>query len=349
MRAIPDFSGLSLPLLALIFAVAAGVVWYAGAKLASYADEIAERTGMGRAVIGVILLGAITSLPEISTSSVATLAGNSNMAVNNLIGSASFQLVVLAICDVIFGRGALTSMVAGPRVMLNALVSIVLLVLVTVGVMVGDWPAIGHVGVFPLLLLTVYIFCVWQLSREVAVTGWKPVRKDEIDRPELPRPEISKWQLGLFTSFAAAAILTSGTVLTLSAEAIAENTGTSTGIIGLTLLAAATSLPEFSTAIAAVKLKRAELAIGDILGGNMFNTVLILQVDTLDGAGLVLRQVERSSMTAALIAVLLTSLYMIGLLERRDKAVLRMGYDSIAVLIVYALGMAAIVGGVAGV
>lgn len=94
-----------------------------------------------------------------------------------------------------------------------------------------------------------------------------------------------------------------------------------------------------------MKLRRAELAIGDILGCNMFNTVLILECDALDGGGLVLREIERSSMVAALIAVLLTSFFLIGLVERRDKAVLRIGYDSIAVLVVYAAGMAAIVGG----
>lgn len=341
-----DLTGFSLPLLIGMFLVAAAVVWFAGTKLAAYADALAEKTGIGHAVIGVILLGAVTSLPEISTSSVASLTGNSDMAVNNLIGSASFQLVVLAVCDMFIGRAALTSMVPGPRVMLNAIVSIVLLVLVAIGIMVGDWPALGHIGLFPLLLAGTYVLCVWQLSSEVAASGWKPVEMPEIERPELSRTEMSNRKLAWLTAAAAAAILVSGTILTLTAEAIAENTGVSTGIMGLTLLAAATSLPEFSTAIAAVKLHRAELAIGDILGGNMFNTILILQVDALDGGGLVLREVERSSTTAVLIATLLTALYLIGLVERRDKAVLRMGYDSIAVLVVYVAGMAAIIAGV---
>jgi cation:H+ antiporter len=340
-----DLSSLSLPWLAAIFLAAAVIVWFAGARLARYADEIANRTGIGRAVVGVILLGAVTSLPEISTTSVASLTGNSDMAVNNLIGSASFQLVVLAICDLLVGRGALTSMVPGPRVILNALVSMVLLVLVVIGAMVGDWPAVGHVGLFPLLLAGTYVLCIWQLSRAVAAAGWEPTGGQELERPPPERPGHSNWKLVWLTAISAAAILASGTILTLSAEAIAESSGSSTGIIGLTLLAAATSLPEFSTAIAAVKLGRAELAIGDILGGNMFNTVLILQCDALDGGGLVLGEVQRSSMAAALIAVLLTSFYLIGLVERRDKVVFRMGYDSIAVLVAYAAGMAAILGG----
>ena len=339
---------MSLPVLGALFCAGAALVWFAGSKLAAYADEIAERTGIGKATIGVLLLGAVTSLPEISTSSVATISGNSEMAVNNLIGSASFQLVVLAICDLFVGRRALTTMVPGPRTILNGAVSVVLLVLVAMGVMVGDFELpFGNIGFFPIVIVLSYLLCIWQLSRSVAVTGWKPVDLDETEKPAVDRPEISNTRLGLLTAFAGAAILMAGTVVTLAAEGIAENTGTSAGIIGLTLLAAATSLPEFSTAIAAVKLRRAEMAIGDILGGNMFNTVLIVLVDALDGGGLVLRQVDRSSMTAALIAVLLTILYLIGLVERRDKSFLRMGYDSIAVLVVYVAGMAAIFNGVA--
>jgi cation:H+ antiporter len=91
---------------------------------------------------------------------------------------------------------------------------------------------------------------------------------------------------------------------------------------------------------------RAELVIGDILGGNRFNMTLLLLVDALDGGEPVLRQVDGSAMTASLLAILLTMLYLIGLVERRDRSVLRMGYDSIVVVVVYVAGIAAIVPGV---
>lgn len=346
--AVPDLGTLSLPILALLFTLSAALVWFAGTKLAGYADEIAERTGMGQATTGVLLLGAITSLPEISTSVSATLTGNSAMAVNNLVGSASFQLVVLAVCDLFVGRGALTSMIPGPRTILNAAVSIVLLVLFAVGVMVGDWPLpVLGIGLFPLMIALTYVVCTWQLSRSAAVAGWVPAEKHALAEPEPQRRSLPKGALALLTTAAGAAICAAGTLATLSAEAIAGATGTSTGIIGLTLMAGATSLPEFSTAIAAVRMRKAELAIGNVLGGNMFNTGLIVLVDLLDWGEPVLRQVDRNSTTAALIAVLLTTLFLIGLIERRDKAVLRMGYDSIAVMVVYVAGMAAIVGGLA--
>ena len=342
----PDFAALSLPILALVFALGAAMVWFAGARLARYADEISQRTGIGQAVMGVILLGAVTSLPEISTTTVATLSGNPGMAINNMLGGIAFQVVVIALADLFVGKDALTSMVPGPRVILNACVSIVLLVLATIGVMIGDWALpvgfLGSIGFFPVLIVAVYILCLSQLNREVAVGGWVPAEEAEVEQGELERPSFSNIRLGWATAGAAALILAGGTLVTLSAEAIAENTGADTGVVGLTLLAFATSLPELSTAIAAVRLRRVELAIGDILGGNMFDVVLIALIDWIDPCEPVLRQVDRGSMTAALVAVLLTVLVLIGLVERRDKAKLRMGYDSIAVLVVYAAGIAAI-------
>lgn len=342
-----SLAGAPLPLSVALFAAGALMVWFAGARLAGYADTISQRTGIGQAMIGVLLLGAVTSLPEITTTSVAVASGNPPMAVNNLIGGVAFQVVVIALADLFVGKGALTSMVPGPRVMLNAAVSIVLLVLVVLGVMVGDREVAGAgFGFFPLLIVSTYLLCIWQLARNAAARGWTPGSQSQDDLPAVDKPDISTRKLALFTLLAAGVICLGGTIVTLATEGIAEQTGTDTAIMGLTLLAFATSLPELSTAIAAVRLRRAELAIGDILGGNMFDVTLILLIDVMAAGPLVLHQVERSAMVSALLGILLTVLVLIGLLERRDKARFRMGYDSIAVLIVYFAGMGAILGGV---
>ena len=342
-----SLAGLSLSALVPLFLAGAVLVWLAGARLAGYADTISRRSGVGQATIGVILLGAVTSLPEITTTSVAVITDNPRMAVNNLVGGVAFQVVVIALADLFVGKTALTSMVPGPRVMLNAAVSIVLLVLVALGVMVGDWELWDSgVGFFPVLIAATYLFCLWRLGRSVSSGGWTPQALPEVSRQEEAPSELSNVRLAAVTVTAAALICAGGTLVTLAAERMAEQTGTDTGLMGLTLLAFATSLPELSTAFAAVRMRRVELAIGDILGGNMFDVTLILLIDILAAGPLVLGQVDRGAMVAALLAILLTVLVLIGLLERRDKAMLRMGYDSIAVLVAYSAGMAAILGGV---
>lgn len=342
-----SLADLTLPVLLPMFLAGAALVWVAGARLAGYADTISRRSGIGQVTIGVILLGAVTSLPEITTTSVAVVSENPRMAVNNLVGGVAFQVVVIALADLFVGKDALTSMVPGPRVMLNAAVSIVLLVLLALGVMVGDWELWGSgVGFFPVLIAGTYLLCMWRLGRSVSTGGWKPGSLPDDNLEEEAPSEVSNMRLATFTLLAAVLICAGGTLVTLSAEGIAARTGTDSGVMGLTLLAFATSLPELSTAIAAVRLRRAELAIGDILGGNMFDVTLILMIDIMATGPLVLHQVDRSAMVAALLGILLTVLLLIGLLERRDKAMLRMGYDSIAVLVAYGAGMAAILGGV---
>ena len=234
--------GLSLFALVPLFLTGAVLVWFAGARLAGYADTISQRSGIGQATIGVILLGAVTSLPEITTTSVAVISDNPRMAVNNLVGGVAFQVVVIALADLFVGKNALSSMVPGPRVMLNAAVSIVLLVLVALGVMVGDWELWGiGVGFFPVLIATTYLLCLWRLGRSVSSRGWTPEALPEVDRQEEAPSELSNVRLVGVTVTAAVLICAGGTLVTLAAEGMAEQTGTDTGVMGLTLLAFATS------------------------------------------------------------------------------------------------------------
>lgn len=342
----PDLASLGLTILVPVFLVAALVVWFAGTRLTNLAAEIADRTGLNQAIIGVILLGGATSLPEISTSSVATLAGKPGMAVNNLLGGVAFQIVVLAIADQFVGRSALTALVPGPKVMLNAVISILLLALATIGATSGDIALpFANIGLFPILIAICYAGSLWLLGREGAASRWKPVEPLEPAPQDESGVYLPLRSLFIHGALAAAAIIGAGTMLVLSAEGIAGDLGIDLGIAGLTFLAVATSLPELSTAIQATRLKKPELAIGDVLGGNMFSITLILLVDVLYTGGVALNEVSQPTVIMALTGIFLTALLLLGLIERRDKAVLRMGYDMIAILVTYSLATTAIVMG----
>ncbi len=138
--------------------------------------------------------------------------------------------------------------------------------------------------------------------------------------------------------FAVAAAVTwlVGTRLAVYADLIAERTGLGKAFIGLVLLAVATSLPELSTTIAAVRLGSYSMAISNIFGSNAIDVSLVFLADTLYRQGPILQAVDRSSMFVALAGIVLTCVYLVGLIERRDRVVLRMGLDSAAVLGLYA-------------
>ena len=100
-----------------------------------------------------------------------------------------------------------------------------------------------------------------------------------------------------------------------------------------------TSLPEVSTVVSAVRLRRYEMAVSDIFGTNLFNVTIIFAVDLVYAGPPVLAEVGPFAGFAALLAIVLTALYVAGMIERRDRTLLRMGYDSIAAIGTYAAGV----------
>ncbi|MEZ6090326.1 MAG: hypothetical protein R3C05_20330 [Pirellulaceae bacterium] len=100
-----DFSSYSLPINAALFGVGAVFVWLAGTKLSMYVDLFADRTGLGKAFAGALLLGGATSLPELATTLTAASSGAAELAGTNLLGGVAMQVAVLALIDVFVLRG----------------------------------------------------------------------------------------------------------------------------------------------------------------------------------------------------------------------------------------------------
>lgn len=329
-----------------VFAVAAAIVWQAGSRLALYADMIADRTGLGQAVIGVLLLAGVTSLPEVATSFTAGLSDNAPLAVNNLLGSISMQIALLAVADQVFHRRALTSVVPDPVVMLQGSLNVILLTLTALVITVGDVPFIGAgVGSLLLLLLSVWGFVL--ITRESdQQQGWVPREEPELTRDDIPgasddkdNTELSNRALTWRTVLAAVAILVAGAAVAISGESLAEQTGLGDSYTGMVLVAIATSLPEVSTVFAAIRRHLYTLAIADIFGTNILNVALISGVDLVAPGAPVLDRVGQFSAVAALLGVVMTGIFLAGLAERRDRTVSRMGVDSALVLLAYAGGL----------
>ena len=152
----------------------------------------------------------------------------------------------------------------------------------------------------------------------------------------------SAGRAGLVFGVAAALTLIAGVTIERSGERIAGELGLDGAVFGATILAAATSLPEVSTGIASVKLGDYELAVSDIFGGNAFLPVLFLVASLLSGQA-VLPDAAPTDRYLTALAILLTVVYMTGLLFRSPRRVWRLGLDSTAVVLLYALGIAGLV------
>ena len=340
------FGDLPLWLNVAIFCAAALAVWLAGTRIADYADAVARRTGLGHAAAGLLLLAGITSLPEVAVTVTASVTGNASLAVNNLLGSVAMQVAILAVADAVIGKDALTSVIPDPTVLLQIALNVLVLSLVGAAVVAGDWGVFG-VGVWSCLLLASYVGAIWLISRGQGRSGWVADRETRPLRRLKPTPQQEEQddrgplsRLFLRIAGGAAVILVAGFLLSQTGEAIAAQTGLGQSLGGYLLVAISTSLPEVSTVIAAVRLRRYVMAVSDIFGTNLFNGALVFVVDAVYRGGPVLNEVGAFSAFAALLGVVVSALFLVGLVERRDRTVLRMGYDSFAVLGVYFAGVA---------
>ncbi|MDP8925093.1 MAG: hypothetical protein M3O34_19785, partial [Chloroflexota bacterium] len=178
----PSFRDFPLWQNAALFAAAAVIIWLVGSRLAAYADVIAERTGLGRAFVGLLLLAGATSLPEVASTVSATVTGNPTLAVNNVLGSVVTQTAILAVADVLFGRGALTYFVPRPTMLLEGALLIVLLAIVLVGVAVADVFSLFGVSLWTALLFAAYLLMLRRLQGYDRREVWRPVDLPDDER-----------------------------------------------------------------------------------------------------------------------------------------------------------------------
>lgn len=325
---------------AAVFAASAATVWFAGTRLAGCADAIAEKTGIGREFLGVLLLGGVTSSPELAVATTAALSGVPALSVNDLLGSAAFNVVIIAVADAALGRDAITSVLGSPGVLLQGVLGIILLALVVAASTAGDIAILG-IGAWVWLMLACYLASVWLISRSKGLQAWIPAGQGAAQPRQNHRPPaVSLRRLIATTAVAGAVILVAGFLLAKTGEALAAQTALGANFFGALFLAVSTSLPEVSTVLAAVRLRRYEMAIADVFGTNLFNVAILFVVDALYAGAPVLAEVGRFAGFAALLALVLTALFVVGMIERRDRTVLGMGIDSIAALAVYLGGLA---------
>jgi cation:H+ antiporter len=331
---IPDFRALSVWTNVAVFAGAAVVVWLAGTRLAYYADAISERTKLSKAFVGLILLGVATSLPEIVTTITGALLDNAPLVAGNLFGGVALQITILAIVDMVAMRFQ--------GVMLLLLLSIAL-----AGAAAGDPLSLAGFGLTPLILVAGYIATVnWSRPGDDRLPRWRatnaPGNEDAASQREQASSGYGDYSNGrLFgvSALAGVVILAAGWALAQTGDALSQQTGLGASFVGVALVAASTSLPELSTALAAVQQGNHQMAVSNILGTNCLEVALLFLADAAYRGGPILAATDDSAVFAATIGMVVTCIYLVGLLERRNRTWLRMGYDSIAVLVAYSAGL----------
>jgi cation:H+ antiporter len=344
------FEQMPLPILSAIFAAAGIVVWIAGVYVSKTTDVLSSRFKLGEALGGAILLAIVTNLPEIAITASGAMRDQLGIATGNILGGIAIQTVVLVVLDAFAmkKRAPLIGHAAGLDLVVEAVFVIVMLTLVVMGHQLPDalvWHGLTPDGLVIAGAWIVGLYLIgkargdlpWQSSGDAP--GGQPHRT-QAQKKERAKGEKATvaWATIVFL-IAATATLLAGVVLQQASETMAKQMGLSGVVFGATILAAITALPEISTGFAAVKLGDYKLAVSDIFGGNAFLPVIFL-VATLISGKAVLPRATKADMYLSALGMLLTAVYIYGLVFRPRRQIARMGVDSFVVLVLYVIGIA---------
>ena len=300
----------------------------------------------------MIILAIVTNLPELAIVISASLQHKIGIAIGNVLGGIAIQTVVLVILDV-FGAGrqnSLTYKASSLILVLEGSLVIAILSLVIVGHQLPSSIILFRISPIGLLIFIAWITGIkligkarkdlpWVANFKVAGGQEEPQGHSKgIKNEQSKKNKKSSGKVVAIFLLAAIVTLVAGVALERSGDAISVHIGMQGVLFGATVLAAATSLPEISTGLASMKMKDYQLAVSDIFGGNSFLPALFLLATLLSGQA-VLPQAQKTDMYLTGMGMILTSVYVWGLLFRPRKQVLYMGVDSFIVLILYVLGV----------
>ncbi|MET9117294.1 hypothetical protein ABZX38_24300 [Streptomyces longwoodensis] len=344
---------LSSPVLLLLFVGSAGVIWYAGIKLSDTTDVLAERLHLGSALGGLILLAIATNLPEVAITVSAALADQLDVAVGNILGGIAVQTVVLAVLDAagVRPREPLTRLAASLQLVLEGALVVVVLAVVVMGTQLSPDLHAARLAPASVAIAVLWVIGLLLLDRAGRGLPWHEGGDAPDSQPE-PRGHsrgkkekaatdkgIGTRRAALVFGGAALATLVAGVVIERSGEEFFARQGLSGVLFGATVLAVATSLPEISTGLTSTRLGDYQLAVSDIFGGNAFLPVLFL-VATLISGQPVLPAAHDTDIYLTALGIILTVVYMTGLIFRPRRQYARMGVDSIAAVVIYLVGIA---------
>ncbi|RRJ83387.1 sodium:calcium antiporter [Aestuariirhabdus litorea] len=335
------FSALTPSLFA--FGLAALAIVVAGSRLAKMADELADRTGLGEAVFGVLLLAGVTSLPDFAATLSAALDARPDLAMSNVMGSMAVNLLFLGIADIFYRKANLEHAAASP---VNLMLAALLIVLLTLPLLAILTPPLSWWRVHPItpLIVGAYIFGLHLVNRTQERPMWiaRVTRETVPDQPEKHHQGSASRVWGEFVLMATVTGL-AGWVLMEAAKGIADQSGLSDGLVGGLLTALATSTPELVTTIAAVRLGALTLAVSNIFGTNCFNMLVVAAADAGYAEGSIYHDMAPVQMTWGLISILMTAILLLGMVRRETYGIGRIGFESALILGVYSVALTIVV------
>jgi len=331
-----------MALIWLQFAVCAALIGAAGYQLSRSGDAIARRTGLSGGWIGMALLATATSLPELVTGITSvTIANAPNVALGNALGSCMLNLFFLVVVDFLSRREPLWHRASQGHV-LAAAFGVVMLGFTMVSLLVshlsrgGESPLPSFLAGLGFSLATPVVFVLYLVAMRTVFSYERAHTAAPSDAlaADLPSLRQALIRFGL----AAAVVMGAGLWLPFAAVELASAMGWTRSFVGSMFVAFVTTLPELAVTLSALRMGAVDMAIGNLLGSNLFNVAIIAVDDMFYRQGSLLADGSPVHAITAGSAIIMTGLAMIGLFFRPRSRVLRaVGWVSLGLLAVYLL------------
>lgn len=319
-------------------AICLATIGIAGTLLSRYGDVIASKTGLSGNWIGLILMATVTSLPELSTGlSAVTIGAAPNIAAGDVLGSCVFNLLLLAILDIMRRDRPFYAEVSDSH-SLTAAYGIALIGAVGLGVLTAPLfarLAIGHVGLITPVLIVGYVYAMWAVFVRERESN-NNASGELIDR----YPAISLRTAIAGYIVAALFVVGAGLALPFLGKELAGAMGWSTSFVGTLFIAAITSAPELVVTVSAMRIGAVDMAVGNLLGSNLFN-MLVLAIDDLAFVeGPLLEHVRPVHASSALSAAIMSAVVITALQSRARRKIRRLpSLASVVLLATYAFNV----------
>ncbi len=323
-----------------LFCLSVLLVLFGGVRLARAGDMIAEKTGIDRAWIGLVIISFATTLPELVTSvSSILLVKEPDLAAGNCFGSMAFNLLLVTFMD-LFGNRRLAREEMNRGLFLSAGILLFLLLVIQFSIfsLRFNWLStlrFGNVDISSFFIIVVYFLT----SRLIFTYGRNGVSSSETVTEELNYVNSTLGKSFLLYLLAAFCVLVGGMLLAETADRIAIETGIGQTFIGSTAVGITTSLPEMVVAFTAIRLGAHEMVLGNILGANLFNLIIVALCDLLYPQSILLSSIDVTHSVTILLVILMTTVVMLGQFFPPRRKVAGLGWDSLSLFFLYGIGV----------